>query len=49
MKAFKAQMVEVFQINQVSMKFGGPDPTQELFDGEHEEEWIDDVFGGDGY
>ena len=34
-------------INHVSMKFGGPDPTQELFDGECEEEWIDEVLGGD--
>ena len=31
------------------MKFGGPDPTQELFDAEYEEEWIDEVFGGDDY
>ena len=31
------------------MKFGGPDPTQELFDTQHEEEWIDEVFGGDDY
>ena len=29
------------------MKFGGADPTQELFDNEYEEECIDDVFGGD--
>ena len=26
------------------MMSGGPDPTEELFDGEHEEEWIEEVF-----
>ena len=31
------------------MKFGGPDPTQELFDGDYEDEWIEEVFGGDDY
>lgn len=39
-------MIEDGEINQVGMKFGGPDPTQDLFDGDHEEEWIDGVFGG---
>ena len=46
LKALKTQMARDIEINHVSMKFGGPDPTQELFDGEHEEEWIDEVFGG---
>lgn len=31
------------------MKFRGPDPTQELFDGDREKEWIDEVLGGDDY
>ena len=29
------------------MKFERPDPTQELFDAEYEEEWTDEVFGRD--
>ena len=42
-------MIQDGAINHISMTFGGPDPTQELFDGDHEEEWIDEVFGGDDY
>ena len=50
LKALKSQMLQDGEINQVSIKFGGPDPTQELFDAEYEEEWIDEVFGrDDGY
>ena len=33
------------EINEIDMKFGGPDPTQELFDDQYEDEWIDDAFG----
>jgi len=46
-KALKAQMAQVGKINQIIMKFGVPDPTQELFDGNHEEGRIDEIFGGD--
>ena len=49
LKALKTQVTQDGEINHVSMKVGGPDPTQELFDAEYEEEWIDEVFGGDDY
>ena len=31
------------------MKFGGPDPNQELFDSEYQDEWVEEAFGGHDY
>ena len=33
------------KMNEIDMKFGRRDPTQELFDDQYEDEWIDDAFG----
>ena len=36
------------EINAISEKFGGPNPTQELVGSKFEDEWIEEAFvGGD--
>ena len=49
LKAIKAQMKADGGSKDSKMKFGGPDPTEELFDSEYCDKWIDEAFGGESY
>ena len=44
--ALRSPMTQHDGINHVSMEFGEPDPTQDLFDAGHEDGWNDGRFGG---